>query len=46
MFSRQPGVALFTALLSKAQSMIRAPPPDPLNPQHAQAPEPGEVEQW
>lgn len=42
----QPGIALFTALLSKAQSLIRAPPPDPMNPQQLQAPDAGEVEQW
>ncbi|OXB39488.1 hypothetical protein LQV05_000635 [Cryptococcus neoformans] len=29
--STRPGVVLFTALLSKAQSLIRAPPPDPVN---------------
>lgn len=31
LISCQPGVVLFTALLSKAQSLIRAPPPDPVN---------------
>ncbi|KAK8850480.1 hypothetical protein IAR55_004398 [Kwoniella newhampshirensis] len=42
----RPGVALYTALLSKAQSLIRAPAPDPMNPQQNQSPDPAEVEQW
>ncbi|WVQ85901.1 hypothetical protein IAT38_008069 [Cryptococcus sp. DSM 104549] len=44
--STRPGVALFTALLSKAQSIIRSPPPDPMNPQQVQAPDATEVENW
>ncbi|WRT70660.1 uncharacterized protein IL334_007658 [Kwoniella shivajii] len=42
----RPGVALYTALLSKAQSLIRAPAPDPMNPQQSQPADPAEVEQW
>lgn len=42
----QPGVAIFTALLSKAQSIIRTPVPNPMNPQQLQTAEPAEIEQW
>ncbi|WWD20662.1 hypothetical protein CI109_105138 [Kwoniella shandongensis] len=44
--STRPGVALYTALLSKAQSLIRAPAPDPLNPQQSHSPDPAEIDQW
>lgn len=39
----RPGVALFTALLSKAQSLVRAPQ-DPNHPEAQQ--DPAELEQW
>lgn len=42
----QPGVALFTALLSRAQSVIHSPPSDHLNSQGPPPPEPAEIEQW
>ncbi|OCF78624.1 DNA topoisomerase 2-associated protein PAT1 [Kwoniella mangroviensis CBS 8886] len=42
----RPGVALYTALLSKAQSLIRSPTPDPMNPQQNQQVDPAELEQW
>ncbi|WVR08571.1 hypothetical protein IAU60_005626 [Kwoniella sp. DSM 27419] len=42
----RPGVALFTALLSRAQSLIRAPAPDPMNPQQSQLADPAEIDQW
>ncbi|WWC65060.1 uncharacterized protein I303_107674 [Kwoniella dejecticola CBS 10117] len=44
--STRPGVALYTALLSKAQSVIRAPVPDPMNPQQNQQVDPAELDQW
>ncbi|WWC92252.1 uncharacterized protein L201_007206 [Kwoniella dendrophila CBS 6074] len=44
--STRPGVALYTALLSKAQSIIRSPVPDPMNPQQNQSVDPAELEQW
>ncbi|KAK1923037.1 topoisomerase II-associated protein PAT1 [Papiliotrema laurentii] len=42
----RPGVALLTALLSRAQSLIRAPAPDPTNPQQPLMPDAGELDQW
>ena len=42
----RPGVALFTALLSRAQGLIRAPVPDPSNPQGPPPPDQTEMEQW
>ncbi|WVW80861.1 hypothetical protein I302_102851 [Kwoniella bestiolae CBS 10118] len=42
----RPGVALYTALLSKAQSLIRSPTPDPMNSQQNQQVDPAELEQW
>ncbi|EAL23099.1 hypothetical protein CNBA6240 [Cryptococcus deneoformans B-3501A] len=44
--STRPGVVLFTALLSKAQSLIRAPPPDPLNPHSGTHPDQIELEHF
>ncbi|WVQ95596.1 hypothetical protein IAU59_002693 [Kwoniella sp. CBS 9459] len=44
--STRPGVALYTAILSRAQDLIRSPAPDPLNPQQSQTADPAEVEQW
>lgn len=44
----RPGVALFTALLSRAQSLVRAPPQDPATagPNAPQTPSPEEMDQW
>ncbi|WWC72563.1 uncharacterized protein I206_106525 [Kwoniella pini CBS 10737] len=42
----RPGIALYTALLSKAQSVIRTPIPDPMNPQQSQPVDPAELDQW
>ncbi|ORY26587.1 topoisomerase II-associated protein PAT1 [Naematelia encephala] len=44
--STRPGVALLTALLSRAQSLIRVPAPDPMNPQQVQVPDANELDQW
>lgn len=46
--STRPGVALFTALLSRAQSLVRAPPQDPAiaGPNAPQPPSPEEMDQW
>ncbi|EIW69918.1 hypothetical protein TREMEDRAFT_71451 [Tremella mesenterica DSM 1558] len=44
--STRPGVALFTALLSRAQSLIRVSPADPNNPQPIPGPDPAEVDHW
>ncbi|ORX41065.1 topoisomerase II-associated protein PAT1 [Kockovaella imperatae] len=42
----RPGVALFTALLSRAQSIKGNPVPDPTNPAQSQGPEATELDQW
>ncbi|ODN99512.1 DNA topoisomerase 2-associated protein PAT1 [Cryptococcus wingfieldii CBS 7118] len=44
--STRPGIVLFTALLSKAQSLVRAPVSDPMNPIAVPHPDPAEVQQW
>ncbi|KAK4685814.1 hypothetical protein P7C73_g4322, partial [Tremellales sp. Uapishka_1] len=42
----RPGVALFTTLLSRAQTLLRTPVPDPSNPQIVQGPTADEIDQW
>ncbi|WVQ70712.1 hypothetical protein IAR50_000234 [Cryptococcus sp. DSM 104548] len=44
--STRPGIVLFTALLSKAQSLVRAPVSDPMNPIPVPHPDPTEIQQW
>ncbi|KAL1410077.1 DNA topoisomerase 2-associated protein pat1 [Vanrija albida] len=44
--STRPGVALFTALLSRAQTLVRAPQPDPNHPDQPAPVDPAEVDQW